>query len=324
MTSPRISGAMTDEVRARWSALAKDRDDPEKGRPISELIKTNDTLKGLESQRLRTYCTSERMQPSRDLDRYGKILFSGELNMVQFDFLTRVAEHISIEDESDEAKQAAHKAAAQELYDLRWGPTKVPIYNLLGLLSMILPSRRTEYLEIARFLIQTAKVPVDGTDLSGTTALSQAFSTKPGLDFEYAQMLYDAGGEVNNRNRYGCTVGQEIVQVYLPKDHKAVEDALTAFRWFMTHGGSVYIEDTDGYTVRQLVDRGRFKGFQPIMEKEYKRRAARGDQCCNLCGREDVKLLLCSRCKKVRYCQPGPGRKCQKTDWPRHKKVCKA
>lgn len=294
-------------------------------RPTSELIKTSEILSGWESQRLRTYCTTECMEPSRDLDAYGQILAAGNLSMVQIDFLTRATKYLEPNDASDDTTRtpAAHTAAAKELFDLRWGPTKVPIYNLLGLFSIIKPSQRKSYLEIARFLINVAKVPVNGADLSGTTALSHSFSTKPGLDFEYAQMLYDAGGDVNNRNRYGGTVGQEIVQVYMRYDAEIVKTAQNAFQWFLDHGGNVDVADTDGCTVRSIIDTTKIKGLHQALEKESRRRAARGNSCCTLCGREDIKLLTCGRCKKATYCQP-PGRKCQNIDWPRHKKECKA
>jgi hypothetical protein len=268
-------------------------------------------LRGYESQRLRTYCTSEYVIPDRDLDEYGKLLLYGDLHLVRLDFFARGL---------DKA------AATQEIYDLHWGPTQVPIYNLLSLFTRLNPPLRNAYINIAKFLIEEANVPVDGTDLSGTTALSHCFSTKPGLDFEYAQLLYDAGGDVNHRNRYGCTVAQEIVQVYMPGDKTVVANAKKALKWFLTHGGNVDIADGDGCTVRQMLFttiKRIVPEFIKILETEDKRRAAKGDACCKLCGREDKKLLLCGRCKRARYCQP-PGRTCQKTDWPSHKKECKA
>ena len=266
-------------------------------------------LKGIESQRLRTFCTSECLIPDRDLDEYGMLLAKGDLHLVRLDFFARGP---------DKA------VATQQIHDLRWGPTQVPVYNLLGLLTMLNPPGRTAYMDIARFLIEEADVPVDGTDLSGTTALSHCFSTKPGLDFEYAQLLYDAGGDVNHRNRYGSTVAQEIVQIYTFDDKTVVANAKKAFEWFLTHGGNLDIADGDGCTVRNVlvtVLKRRIPGFVAMMEKEDKQRAAKGDACCKLCGREDKKLLLCGRCKKVRYCQP-PGRMCQKMDWPNHKRNC--
>jgi TPR repeat protein len=39
---------------------------------------------------------------------------------------------------------------------------------------------------------------------------------------------------------------------------------------------------------------------------------------CRKCGKSG-KLLQCSRCKEVKYCNPN----CQTTDWKVHKKTCK-
>ncbi|KAJ8073953.1 hypothetical protein PM082_012237 [Marasmius tenuissimus] len=46
---------------------------------------------------------------------------------------------------------------------------------------------------------------------------------------------------------------------------------------------------------------------------------------CIKCGREkmdgsDAQLMRCASCRLTRYC----GKDCQKNDWPRHKRVCKA
>lgn len=261
------------------------------------------------------------MEPARDLDSYGRLLFSGDLMMVRADYLGQVSTGELVLG----SMEASRLSVSKHLYGLHWGPTKVPLYNLLGLFMIIMPGLRKGYLDIARFLINNANVPVTGVDLSGTTALSHSFSTKPGLDFEYAQMLYDAGGDVNNRNRYGGTVGHEIIQVYQFQNKKVVEEAKTAFNWFLAHGGNIDIADTDGCSVRSTLVKMKplLVEFVKLAEKEDRRRAVRGDACCTTCGREDKKLLICGRCKKARYCQP-PGRICQKVDWPRHKKECKA
>lgn len=39
---------------------------------------------------------------------------------------------------------------------------------------------------------------------------------------------------------------------------------------------------------------------------------------CAACQKENENSMICSRCKKVRYC----GVECQKKDWPEHKRVC--
>jgi hypothetical protein len=46
------------------------------------------------------------------------------------------------------------------------------------------------------------------------------------------------------------------------------------------------------------------------------------DHQCNSCGlpSEKSKLLLCSRCKRLYYCD----KECQKRDWKKHKRVCGA
>ncbi|PPQ83993.1 hypothetical protein CVT25_000539 [Psilocybe cyanescens] len=104
------------------------------------------------------------------------------------------------------------------------GPTETLIYNLLGVVMQILPVQKIAHFDFANLYIE-AKVAIDGTDLSGTTALSHCFSTKPSFELEYAQLLYDAGGDVNRRNRYSAAVASEMVTVF---DHTGREKASTA------------------------------------------------------------------------------------------------
>lgn len=263
------------------------------------------------------------MEPSRDLDTYGRLLMHGQFDLVEDDHKLRVLTTLT---ENEKLNfEEARELVAQDLFALRWGPTKVPIFNLLGLFSLIVPAKRKKYLSIARYLIDEAKVPVDGTDLSGTTALSHSFSTKPSCDLEYAQMLWDAGGEINNRNRFGGSVGQEICQVYDMRNRSVVQKAMESLEWYLKHGGSVDIVDTDGLTARHAVDKIRevVPGLRNIVNKEDERRRACAEKCCTLCGREPTRLLVCGRCKKTRYCDRQV-RTCQALDWPRHKKECKA
>ncbi|SJK99429.1 uncharacterized protein ARMOST_02730 [Armillaria ostoyae] len=319
------------DTRARLMNIIHSGDTGE-GRPIEELTKTQEMLKGQESQRLRTYCTTQMMIPNRDLDTYGMLLAAADVIRVREDFDMRVDRHFKITSTSSEnletCKEAALAAAADELYQMHWGPTRVPIYNLLGLFTILYPPERTSYLSIAKYLIKTARVPVDGTDLSGTRALSHCFSTKPGFDLEYAQILYDAGGDVNSRNRYGSTVAQEIVQVYKPGDHDAVSRAHAALEWFLRHGGNIDLADEDGFTVRMTVTTLRkiptLREITKLVDAEDARRRALGDTCCATCARtgESTTLARCGKCKKVRYCLPGL-RACQALDWPKHKKTCK-
>ena len=259
------------------------------------------------------------MEPQRDLDGFGKMLMEGSLELVMMDFATRAEQKTKTMDFEE-----ARKALADDLYALRWGPTEVPIFNLLGLFTLIVPQRRPFYIEIADFYIKSG-VPVDGRDLSGTSALSHCFSTKPALDLSYAQMLYDAGGDVNSRNRYGTIVAHEIVQVYNPSDPDVVRKSTQALEWFLSHGGSMDIADTDGMTPRYLVQRlsARIPALKRLVETEDKRRSLKSSSACACCGREEEKILTCSKCKRVKYCNPNK-RGCQKLDWPKHKTECKA
>ncbi|KAH9481904.1 hypothetical protein JR316_0006434 [Psilocybe cubensis] len=291
----------------------------DEGRSLEELKKTKEILKGAESQRLRRFCTSERMVPGRDLDELGKAILMGDFDYVSLDFSRRIAEQMMTL-----GREKAFSAAAEQYYNLRWGPTETPIYNLLGLAMQLVPSQKEAHFQLARLFIK-AKVPVDGTDLSGTTALSHCFSTKPSFELEYAQLLYDAGGDVNHRNRYGGIVAEEIIKIYDHHDREVVRKATAALEWFLNHGGNVDIADGDGYTPRDMCKRlaGRVPALLSLVEKEDEKRKAKGNSCCSLCGRDEEKLLTCGKCKKAKYCAPS-SRACQKLDWPKHKKECKA
>ncbi|KAM5544814.1 hypothetical protein V8D89_001712 [Ganoderma adspersum] len=115
------------------------------------------------SAHLRFFFFNNRMELSRDFDIIIRPLL----------YADSVASHRS--------SCNSDAAATEEIYRKRWGPTRVPIYNILVLLSTLI-------------LVSEAQVPVDGTDLSGCTTLHHAISTKPTFDPEYAQMLFDAPG----------------------------------------------------------------------------------------------------------------------------------
>ncbi|KAJ6543547.1 hypothetical protein DFH09DRAFT_1173331 [Mycena vulgaris] len=302
------------------------------GRPLSELMKTKETLKGAESQRLRTFCTSNTMEPGRDMDAYAMLLAAGDVDAVRADFERRVARRkasgtVAPAGRSTDAAAplGPEAAAAQEIYALCWGPTLLTIYHILLHFRVLFPEKAAGYLAIARFLAETARVPVDGADLSGTHALSVAISTKPIVDFEYAQILHDAGGDVNNRNRYGGTAAHEIIQVWTPTDKSVMGRAVRALAWFLGHGGNVDIADGDGMRARAMA--ARLERFSPdlanLIAGVDRARKAHVATCCGFCGREDKVHLKCGKCKAVRYCPPS-ARACQKLDWPHHKKGCAA
>ncbi|EED77867.1 predicted protein [Postia placenta Mad-698-R] len=201
--------------------------DTGQGRSLSELLNSNDPLQGPESQRLRSYFTSNWMEPDRDLDEYGRRIMMGDLASVQDDFARRESQHMAEADTTE----AARADAAQELYSLRWGPTRVPIFNLILLCTLIEPRSRAGHLAIARWLIADAKVPVDGTDLSGSQAIYHTISTKPTFDPEYGQLLYDAGANVNHRNRYGGTAAHEMALIWDYTKKEPAQRAADGLAW---------------------------------------------------------------------------------------------
>jgi len=296
------------------------------GRPIKELLESDDPLRGTESQRLRTFFTNSTIEPTRDLDAYGGAVLAGNLDTIKADFSSRVSRLLP-ETESEESAQAA---AAQELYRLRWCKTRIPIFYLILLSRIILPRLRAKHLAVAKWLIDEAKVPVDGTDVTGAQAISHAISTKPAFDPEYAQILYDAGGDINHRNRHGGTTAHDIALVWVLDNAPVSADALA---WFFAHGGNIDIKDNDGRTARMcievtrgLVQERRLDVRLPtwdVVEKEDERRRQLGMKICAFCGLgpQDEKVLpVCSRCRKVAYCSSP--RRCQRLDWPVHKERC--
>ncbi|KZT66483.1 hypothetical protein DAEQUDRAFT_767951 [Daedalea quercina L-15889] len=275
------------------------------GRSLHELLQTDDPLSGVESQRLRSFFTSECMEPARDLEPYGAAIFSGDLASVMKEFFSRVSRNRA----SSGSEEDARKAVAQEIYMLSWGPTCV-----------------------ARFLIYEAKVPVNGVDLSGSQAIYHCVSTKPAFDPELAQILYDAGGDVSARSRYGGTAAHEIALVYDWFDRAKMQCSADAPKWFLDHGGDVDIKDNGGTTargcieaIRQKVVNGARANFRlpmwDVLDREDRRRQQLADGTCTFCGRDDARLLKCSQCMKAQY--RSPPRTCQRADWSKHKSPCK-
>ncbi|CZR69852.1 uncharacterized protein PAC_19752 [Phialocephala subalpina] len=191
-------------------------------------------LSGVQSQKLRIYCANETWASS-DLDSYARLLHDGNLDTVRKDFVFG---------------QGGPVASRQRLANLQYGPTKIPIFNLLLQFTVLFPQKRAQYIQVIEFLAK-AKVPVDSTDLSGTTALSHSISTKPYFDTEIADILITAGGDINHQNRYGCLAGHEIVMArdYSEDGKKKTVDAM---KYYVEHGGKVDIPDNDGVTVTRI------------------------------------------------------------------------
>ena len=92
------------------------------------------------------------MDPDRDFkDPYGVLIEDGDLTPIQEHFQSRI-QHF----------EGRRHEAAQELFRLRWGPTRVPVYTALLAFTRINPGSRYKYINVAEWLVDTAKVPVDG------------------------------------------------------------------------------------------------------------------------------------------------------------------
>ena len=115
-----------------------------------------------------------------------------------------------------------------------------------------------------------------GIDMSGTTALMQSISTKPYFDPEFAQLMLDAGADINRRDRFGGVAAHDITTIQLLYDQTAHEEAGRALQWFLEHGGSLDVKDGDGMCARDIVvtlkntDRTLFWVVDKFEEKESK------------------------------------------------------
>lgn len=102
-----------------------------------------------------------------------------------------------------------------------------------------------------RYLALEAKILVDSVDMSGTTAFMESISTKPYWDPDFADIILEAGANINHRNRYGCVAGHDIAMAsdYSPAGKKKTVDAL---KYFIEKGGDINIADGDGITAKRL------------------------------------------------------------------------
>ena len=121
-------------------------------RPLGQLFFSSDILSGEEAAKLRSYCSEAVINFDKDFQDPCGILFEdADLTAFQDYFRGRV-QHF----------EGRQHEAAQETYKLRWGPTRIPIYVALLAFTAINPPRRYKYINIAEWLVDTAKVPVDG------------------------------------------------------------------------------------------------------------------------------------------------------------------
>ena len=121
-------------------------------RSLGQLFASSDILSGEEGETLRHYCCSAHMDFRNHIkDPYGRLIEDGSLTAFQEHFQSRI-QHF----------EGRQHEAAQEMFKLRWGPTRIPVYVVLLGFTSIIPDLRYKYLAIAEWLVDTAKVPVDG------------------------------------------------------------------------------------------------------------------------------------------------------------------
>lgn len=93
-----------------------------------------------------------------------------------------------------------------------------------------------------------------GTDMAGSTALAYSINTKPCFNPEFAQIMLDAGGDINRRDRFGAIIAHDITTVHLYRNNTAAyEKAGRALQWFLEHGGNLDVEDGEGTTARRII-----------------------------------------------------------------------
>lgn len=258
---------------------------------------------------LRGWATQNPMIPSRDM--------TDPLGLSLLDFLNgndnAIKSYISsLHNSLDEEHLGIQISAA------RWGPTRLGIYNVILTFLTVKPQDTPRFLALTKYFIDEVKIATDAVDVTGATALYYSISTKPHVQPQFAQLLFDVGSSVNHRNRFGSTCGAEIAQVDFSRSTQPSVDMLA---WYVEHGGDVDGKDHDGMNVRMLVEMMRKRVPEMAMVLERGRRQRGAGECEN-CGRgkaEGAVFKNCSRCKKVRYC----GQECQKVDWRGHRKVCK-
>ncbi|KAL8790735.1 MAG: hypothetical protein Q9195_006213 [Heterodermia aff. obscurata] len=221
-------------------------------RSLEQLSQSTGILKGEELRCLQRFCVHNHMRPKEHLrDDYGKLLGAGNVENLRRYFHSRVESFFL----PGTLKASARSSAADELYRLRYGPTRITVYNVLLAYTIIRPKPRKQYLECAEWLVEAAKVPVDGKDLSGTTVMAHAISTHPYLDTVFADLMLQSGSPINDRNRYGYTAAHEFA-VVLPSAEGwgVVRDKLVvALRWFLENKGNLDLRDGDGTTARHLL-----------------------------------------------------------------------
>ncbi|KAF4625374.1 hypothetical protein G7Y89_g12789 [Cudoniella acicularis] len=113
------------------SSLPQRAKQPQPQDNMANLSSGTHILSGLESQRLRTFCSSETLS-ANDLDDCAILLQNGILSTIRDDFENR-------------AKQSNIEKAREALAAIQYGPTRISLFNFLLQLTILNPSSRPLY-----------------------------------------------------------------------------------------------------------------------------------------------------------------------------------
>ena len=94
-----------------------------------------------------------------------------------------------------------------------------------------------------------------------------SISTKPYFDPEFAQIMLDAGANINRRDRFGSVVGHDITTVQLLYDREAHEKAGLALQWFLEHGGDIDIKDGEDISTWDVITK--LEGTERTIKKVH-------------------------------------------------------
>lgn len=113
----------------------------------------------MDALELRGWASNNPLLPNRDLnDPLGTALlttFNGQWDALQNHINSRIAELGDNETATEQVRK--------ELYDARWGPTRLPIYNVILQFFFFHPEDESNLLSLTQYLISDAKLPVTGT-----------------------------------------------------------------------------------------------------------------------------------------------------------------
>lgn len=322
------------------------------GRPLEELLTSNDKLQGSEAQTLRMCCTQYALHPADCSDfQFVSELMTGSKPKLTVRFESEVK---SLGGGEKGKKLAIEKWETCKFYLLtlrldssstkflfcidRDSPNRLPIYDILqiGAWTHLVRTGKipSGFYDALEYLISIG-VSVEGEDVAGYTALQYSLTCTPlQYDIRWSTTLLKASKDsiiaINHRNRYGTTAIHETFQSY--KRPGETEMRLDVVKWILDRGGNVDIPDGDGSKARRTAQM--YPQFRNLIA-EYDQQLKQDDGCAfcrggGLPGKGKAKVedmpneqfratLRCGQCRDRLYCSP----RCQKLDWKGHKPLCR-